>query len=134
MPASGSDQLGIGDKLAFLVCYSRYYLSITAENHGQLSQLLSQELEGATPVCRLVIDDVRKYDLPVLIASGFGLREASPGSSIVLESLDMLIKNSVVRPLVTVDDGEPDGDLPNHRQPLVDIRDVFGFRDAVAHH
>lgn len=104
MPASGSDQLGIGDKLAFLVCYSRYYLSITAENHGQLSQLLSQELEGATPVCRLVIDDVRKYDLPVLIASRFGLREASPGSSIVLESLDMLIKNSVVRPLVTVDD------------------------------
>jgi DamX protein len=104
MPASGSDQLGIGDKLAFLACYSRYNLSITAENHGQLSQLLSQELEGAAPVSRLGVDEVRKYDLPILIASGFGLREASPGSRVVLESLDTMIKNSVVRPLVTVDD------------------------------
>jgi len=104
MPASPSDQLGVGDKLAFLACYSRYYLSVTAGNHSQLSQLLNQELEGIAPVSRLGIDEVREYDLPVLIANGFGLSEASPGSSVILESLDTLVKKSAVRPLVAIDD------------------------------
>jgi hypothetical protein len=125
MPTSPSDQLGIGDKLAFLACYSRYYLSITADNHGQLFQLLSQELEGIAPFARLGSDDVRKYDLSVLIANGFGLRESLPASSEVVDSLDTLVKTSAVRPLVAIDDSHLISE--SKLRQLLTLSERFGF-------
>ncbi len=103
-PVASSDQLGIADKLAFLSCYSRYYLSVSAENHSHLAQLLLHELEGVAPISVLSPDEIRKFDPTLLVANGFGLREASPGSNTALEVINGLVEDSAVRPLVIVED------------------------------
>lgn len=101
---ASSDQLGIGDKLAFLSCYSRYYLSVTAENHGQLSELLSVELEGVVQICRLHGEELGKHSVSLLVANGFGLRQSAAGGGGELEALDELVKSSAIRPLVLIED------------------------------
>jgi DamX protein len=100
-PPSG--QLGIADKLAFLACYSRYYLSVSAENYHHLAQLLVHELEGVAPLAVLHSDDIRKFEPALLVANGLGLREANSGSGSALEVISRLAETSAVRPLVIID-------------------------------
>ena len=101
-----SDQLGIADKLAFLACYSRYYLSVSAENHHHLAQLLVHELEGVAPLALLSADDIRKYEPSLLVANSLGLREVNPGSGSALEVINRLVETSTVRPLVIIEDAD----------------------------
>lgn len=123
--SAASDQLGIGDKLAFLACYSRYYLSVSADNHSQLSELLGSELEGVARICRVNAEELSRHNVPLLIANGFGLREAEPGAGVELEAIDQLVKSSQLRPIVLVEDSHhlSEGKL---RQLLV-LAERLGF-------
>ena len=122
---AASDQLGIGDKLAFLACYSRYYLSVSADNHGQLSELLESELAGVVRLCRVDAEELSRHNVALLIANGFGLLDGAPGAGVELEAIDQLVKSDELRPIVLVEDSHSlsEGKL---RQLLV-LAERLGF-------